>query len=368
MTSVFEPVTLVNLVWSGFSLTLFVATLWIGSFICPGPWVQGAVLSDGSRRRYKLNGLSLFLWVIFAAVAATASGFSLTLLPRYFASIFVVANIFALVLTWVLYAQATRKMSRRPGRRTPMSRRIVDMFFGLKRNPAWFGMDLKFFSYRPSLIGLGLFNVSFAFLQYERHGFLTAEMVLFQLLYFCYLANYFQFEYGMLYTWDLIEERFGGMLVWGDYVYVPFFYSLPGWYLVDELTPLPYPALAGILLLYLAGFWLFRGANEQKHAFKTNPRLRIWGKPAEALGGKLLVSGFWGIGRKLNYTGEFMMYSAWTLLCGFDSPVPYALPVSLALLFIHRSRRDERRCRAKYGPLWDAYCRRARFRMVPYLY
>ena len=37
---------------------------------------------------------------------------------------------------------------------------------------------------------------------------------------------------------DVIAERFGWMLIWGDYVLVPFFYSLPGWFLVrnEELA------------------------------------------------------------------------------------------------------------------------------------
>jgi delta14-sterol reductase len=172
----------------------------------------------------------------------------------------------------------------------------------------------------------------------------------------------------MLYTWDIIAEPFGGMLVWGDYVLVPFFYSIAGWFLVDQLEPLGAATAAGLVALYLAGFCLFRGANQQKHRFKTDPGGRIWGRPAEALGGKLLVSGFWGIGRKLNYTGELCLYWAWTLLCGFDSWVPYLLPLGLALLLGHRAWRDDRRCRAKYGALWTDYCARARFRMIPFLY
>jgi hypothetical protein len=59
-------------------------------------------------------------------------------------------------------------------------------------------------------------------------------MLVYQVFYFIYLTNYFQFEYGMLHTWDIIAERFGWMLVWGDYALVPFFYSIPGWYLIDQ--------------------------------------------------------------------------------------------------------------------------------------
>jgi delta14-sterol reductase len=48
--------------------------------------------------------------------------------------------------------------------------------------------------------------------------------------------------------------------------------------------------------------------------------------------------------------------------------VPYLLPLWLTVLLSHRAWRDEKRCRVKYGELWAAYCRRARFRMIPFLY
>ena len=93
----------------------------------------------------------------------------------------------------------------------------------------------------------------------------------------------------------------------------------------------------------------------------------IWGRPAEALDGKLLVSGWWGIGRHLNYTGEIVAYLALSLTAG-ASFVPYLLPLWMVALLSHRARRDDGRCRAKYGELWERYCARARFRMLPIVY
>ena len=43
-------------------------------------------------------------------------------------------------------------------------------------------------------------------------------------------------------------------------------------------------------------------------------------------------------------------------------------PLWLFCLLTHRAWRDEQRCRQKYGKLWDEYCRKARFRMIPFLY
>ena len=359
------PLTLTGVLVMTVGFIAFVVFLWVGSKILPGRMEKGAALACGSQKTYKLNGLILLLTVIGVVAVASVAGFSLAYIPRHVLAAFLVANGFAVSLSFLLCAVGRRSATETCSNPSGILRAL---YYGVERNPTWFGVDLKFFSYRPSLIGLGLFNASFAFLQYERYGFLTAEMMVYQLLYFGYIANYFQFEYGMIFTWDIIEERFGGMLVWGDYVYVPFFYSLPGWYLVDRLTPLPPTALAGIVALYLAGFWLFRGANEQKHAFRRNPSKAIWGEPPRVVGDRLLASGFWGVGRKLNYTGELMMYCSWTLLCGAVSWVPFLLPVALATLFVHRAFRDDRRCRAKYGAVWDEYCKIARFRMIPFLY
>jgi Delta14-sterol reductase len=344
----------------------FIGALFVGSRLVPGKREQGVPLADGGRVTYTLNGFRLFLTVVAAAAAlAILRPSALALVHTHFFSLLVVANVAAFSFSIYLTVRGrAREGKGRPG----AFGFIVDCFYGTELNPTMGGVDLKMFSYRPSLIGLGLLNVSFAAAQYQELGYVTTRMWVYQVFYLAYLVNYFQFEYGMIYTWDIIAEKFGWMLVWGDYVLVPFFYSIPGWYLLHDTDPMPTWQVVALAALYVVGFVLFRGSNEQKHQFKADPERPIWGKRPEALGGKLLVSGFWGIGRKLNYTGELSMYIAWSLTTGLGSVVPYLLPLWLVILFSHRAWRDDQRCRAKYGPLWDAYCKRATFRMIPFLY
>lgn len=49
------------------------------------------------------------------------------------------------------------------------------------------------------------------------------------------------------------------------------------------------------LLIRMLGsrYAVFRGANKQKHMFKQDPKVLIWGQPVKVIGGRLLVSGFW---------------------------------------------------------------------------
>ena len=341
---------------------VFVGAIFAGSILVPGRRVKGPELG-GESITYRLNGLALLLLTALAAGVAQVSGaFSLSSLHTHFFGLFVVANLFAFGFSGWLYWRGARKQAESPGFRQ-------GFFAGVELNPSLLGVDLKMFSYRPSLIGLALLNTSFAVVQYEIYGQLTLAMAVYQVLTWSYVLNYFQFEGGMVHTWDIISERFGWMLVWGDYVLVPFFYCIAGWWLVDASGPPLSPfAAAFIALLYAFGFWMFRGANGQKHRFKRDPSATIWGKPAETLDGRLLVSGFWGIGRHLNYSGEICIYVSFALTTGFTSWVPYLLPAWLAGLLWHRSRRDERRCSAKYGELWQRYRERVPYSMLPFVY
>ncbi len=365
MSAVLRSLTARELGLGALLFLAFVVVLFVASLVIPGRAEDGVLLPDGRRERYRLNGFALFLLTAAAAVAFPSALLSV---HDHFWGIFIAANVFGFGFPVYLLARGrARSPEHRP--RSPGALGLLsDYFYGVELNPKILGLDLKMFSYRPSLLGLGLINASFAAEQIRVHGELSPRMAVYQVFYFIYLANYFQFEYGMLHTWDIIAERFGWMLVWGDYVLVPFFYSVPGWYLVDRTEPLELPVILGLSALYTIGIVLFRGSNEQKHRFKTDPGAKIWGRPAEALGGKLLVSGFWGIGRKLNYTGELCMYYAWTLTTGFRSVIPYLLPLWLTVFFPHRVWRDEQRCQAKYGELWRAYCARAKFRMIPFIY
>jgi delta14-sterol reductase len=338
----------------------FHAALFFGGILLPGLHVDGQPLADGTRRRYKLSGAVLFGATHVVLLAGwLAFGLSLAPLLDLFWPLFWATNVLAIAVGVLLYVQGTRRGAPRD---------LGHFLMGPELNPTWLGVDLKMFAYQPSLIGLWCLVLAFGYAQWERHGVLTGRMFLFQAFWWVYLVTHYQREAFMLQTWDVIAEHFGLALAWGDLVLVPFFYCIAGWALVDDLRPLSTANAAALVGFYAFALWLFRGANDQKNRFKADRRAHIWGRPAEALENRILVSGWWGLGRHLNYTGEILVYLAIAMTTGAQSIGPYLLPLWLTGLLAHRALRDERRCRAKYGALWDAYCARVPFRMMPWVY
>jgi len=366
------PVTAASLVTAAEMVGGFVGALFLGALLLPGLERAGYPQPDGSVKEYKLTGMTLF-FVAHVVVAALVFGFGVSLTPlvTHFWSLFAVANMLAVALSAGFYA-----WGRRPGavlRSTAfdgvrLPRLLRDLWFGNELNPTWLGVDMKMFMYQPSLIGVDLLVVAFASAERDLHGAVTPQTWCLLGFWWAYLFSHYVKEEFMLSTWDVTSENFGFMLVWGDAPFVPFFYSIGGWFVLRNPNPMAAWEAVALCALFVVGLWVFRGTNQQKHDYKEDPTAPIWGKTPETVGGKLLVSGFWGIGRKLNYTGELMVYFSWTLCTGAESIVPYVLPLWLVCLFSHRAWRDDQRCRKKYGALWDEYCRRARFRMIPFVY
>ena len=142
------------------------------------------------------------------------------------------------------------------------------------------------------------------------------------------------------------------MLVFGDYVFIPFAFCIQCHYLLNYLDFTNQMAPILIIILYFIGFYIFRTANSQKNQYKTDPSKMIWGSAPKTVGGKLLVSGFWSYGRHMNYTGDLIMSVAYCLPCGLQLG-GYFYAIYLHILLVHRAYRDDTKCRKKYGQLWD---------------
>ncbi|CAN1287617.1 Delta(14)-sterol reductase [Linum perenne] len=367
-------------------LAVYFGYLTIAGSILPGKVVPGVTLQDGSRLYYRCNGLlSLLLLVGLLGVGAKMEIVSATVISERGLELLSATFIFSVVAALMLYVAGCRSKNRGSSLKAHVTGDLVhDWWFGIQLNPQFLSIDLKyvnlpytedllkllfcrFFFVRAGMMGWLFINLS-VLAKSIQDGTLNHSMILYQAFCALYILDYFIHEEYMTSTWDIIAERLGFMLVFGDLVWIPFTFSIQGWWLLRNKVELQPVAAVANCLVFLIGYMVFRGANKQKHDFKKDPKAPIWGKPPRVIGGKLLASGYWGIARHCNYLGDLMLALSFSLPCGISSPVPYFYPIYLLILLIWRERRDEARCAEKYREVWAEYRRLVPWRILPYLY
>jgi delta14-sterol reductase len=255
-----------------------------------------------------------------------------------------------------------------------------------KRFPAdlWFGrakdvqisdgfVDAKVWFYLVGAVMLQLNVLSFAAFHVTHVADINPGFLLCcaMLTWFC--VEYLIFERVHLWTYDFIAERVGFKLGFGCLAFYPYFYAVALWFTTD----LPNPHIPGWLtvlfgVLFLCGWVLTRGANMQKFVFKTAPGQKfLWIEPEVLSDGNrdLLANGFWGASRHINYLGEIIQAVAIALATGyFGIWMVWLYPLYYVGLFITRQADDDKICREKYGPLWDEYTAKVKYKIIPGLY
>jgi protein-S-isoprenylcysteine O-methyltransferase Ste14 len=343
------------------TFALYVAT--------PGRWVEGYVVGDDGRTlRYHLNGLRVFVLVIagYAALAALhVIAWDFVYVHRV--EMLVTAVVVGLVFTAAIVLPAP-----------PTGKSLgADLYLGRWKNPQWLGgrIDAKMFLYLIGAVMLELFLLSSAAHHVLTHdGDPNPGVLLYTGLFTFFLVEYLFFERVHLYTYDFVAERVGFKLGWGCLAFYPFFYGVGLWFASSEPNPHVHPAwLVASAVIFFTGWSLARGANLQKFHFKVEPQRATFGPLAQralARGDqRVLVGGLWGLSRHINYLGELLMASGLALSLGYPGAIwPWLYPLYYVALLVPRQIDDDRRCAAKYGALWDEYCRTVRYRIVPWVY
>jgi protein-S-isoprenylcysteine O-methyltransferase Ste14 len=336
--------------------------------VLPGRWVDGyARDSSGRRLRYHLNGLLVFAVVVGAYAGLAASGVvAWDFIWTYRVSMLATAFCLGLAFTSAIVLPAPRVRSF-----------FADFYLGRLENPQWLAgrIDAKLYLYLIGATMLELCVISFAshhWLRFSNDP--SPGVLLYAALFSCFLVDYLFFEHVHLYTYDFVAERVGFKLGWGCLVFYPFFYCSGLWFAADQPNPHTHPlVLACAALMFVAGWVFARGANMQKYYFKTQPERRSFGPFAQQAlerGEKrVLISGFWGLSRHVNYMGEFLMASGLALSLGYPASIwPWLYPLYYVVLLVPRQIDDDRRCAAKYGELWQEYQRAVPRRIIPFIY
>jgi protein-S-isoprenylcysteine O-methyltransferase Ste14 len=347
---------------------LYVALFLLNAYL-PGRWVNGYISDPVTSKKikYRLNGISVFFAAILSwFVLGYFNLISYDWLYRYrwyeLGGAFAFGMFFSLAV--VLPYPSIRKSF------------LKDFYLGRKENLHFLNgrIDAKMWLYLVGAIMLELNALSFAvhhYLIYQNQSSTGIFLTTILLTYF--LIDYLTFEEVHLYTYDLFAERVGFKLGWGCLVFYPYFYAISLWSTVDLPDPhTPAWLLVCYVILFFIGWCLSRGANLQKYLFKKNPTKAFLGIHPETISdgnNLLLMNGFWGMSRHINYFGEILMGTGIILCTGYPALIwPWLYPLYYVVLLFPRQIDDDKRCVLKYGKLWDEYKQRVPYRIIPFIY
>jgi Delta14-sterol reductase len=286
---------------------------------------------------------------------------------------------------------------------------VYDWFIGRELNPRvtipLLGeLDIKeFCELRPGILGWSLVNFAWVAKQYRNYGHVTDSILFVSGVQFLYMLDGWYNEAAVLTTMDLTTDGFGFMLAFGDLGWLPFVYTTTARYLSIYPHQLGPVGTGAMLALLGTGLYIFRSSNSQKDAFRRNPN-----DPSVAhleciqtkRGTKLLVTGWWGIARHINYLGDWLQATAYCLPSGLAGYMIYAAGTEaegsikmadgrvvvqadakgwgmvftyfymlyMGVLLFHRDLRDDEMCFLKYGDDWLEYKKRVKYRIIPGIY
>ncbi|KAE8132081.1 ergosterol biosynthesis ERG4/ERG24 [Aspergillus pseudotamarii] len=407
-------------------------TLWVLSYyllslvlyvFLPGQEVEGTELACTGRLRYKFNAFPSAVLILSGLALGTyvyGADFAVwTFLWDNYVQVITANLVICTAIAVFVYVRSFSVPA--PGQLNPELRQLApgghtgnalyDFFIGRELNPrvqlpipfvseASRTIDIKVWcEMRPGLLGWNILNLSNIARQYRTYGYVTDSIVLSTAFQLFYVLDGLYMEPAVLTTMDVIMDGMGFMLSFGDMVWVPFVYNFQTRYLA--VYPLEL-GLRGILLILAVtgvGYSIFRGANNQKNRFRTDPndpRVKQIKYIETASGSKLMISGWWGMARHINYLGDWLMSWAYSLPTGFagytiiesinqtgdvqkqvvQTPevrgwgmvYTYFFLIYFGVLLIHRERRDEEKCKRKYGADWNRYTSIVRSRIVPGIY
>ncbi|KAG8686279.1 erg24, C-14 sterol reductase, partial [Ceratobasidium sp. 395] len=318
--------------------------------VLPGDWVEGVELRSGGRLSYKINAFATMLLALGLTL-----GWIINFGPQSFTFIFdhwvglctaSLLNSF-IQATYSYYISTRNEDQRELALGGNSGNLIYDWFIGRELNPRIGSFDIKCFNeLRPGLILWLLANISSCCEQLTRRGtwIPTDSMILVLIFQGLYVSDALYNEPAVLTTMDITTDGFGFMLSVGDLAWVPFVYSLQARYLAFDHVELGPFWTAVIFGIHALGYWIFRGANNEKNDFRNGKNPKNLTSFQTERGTRLLTSGWWGMCQHPNYLGDLTMALAYSLTTGFNTPITYFYPIYFLILLLHRQNRDSEAC------------------------
>eukprot|EP01065_Artemidia_motanka_P046410 TRINITY_DN7031_c0_g1_i2.p1 TRINITY_DN7031_c0_g1~~TRINITY_DN7031_c0_g1_i2.p1 ORF type:complete len:352 (+),score=87.46 TRINITY_DN7031_c0_g1_i2:440-1495(+) len=350
----------------------------------PGMRMQGLPVSKlgGKRLWYLCNAYSVLYTCLAAVFALHYTGtWELTRLVENFGQYMFLTMVVGDVTSvgWYVYGCVTE------GGGTGSF--IYDVFMGTTLNPRIGVADIKMVAEaRWSWLTLFLITLSCAASQYKTLGRVSLEMGFMVVAHWLYTNACAKGEHFIVTTWDMTTEKFGWMLNFWNVCGVPFVYTFSSVYLLKNPTVcVDSPLVAAYFVALLVVYYVWDVSNFQKNdlrlrrvgaheararqLFPVLPGSRIENpRTLKTPKGDLLVDGFFGYARKINYTMDILMAFLWGAVTHFTAFLPFFYCVFFTGFIIHRWVRDDARCARKYGEHWEEYRRTVPYVFLPYVF
>jgi hypothetical protein len=136
---------------------------------------------------------------------------------------------------------------------------IVDYFWGTELYPRIFGWDVKqFTNCRFGMMSWQLLVICYAFKQYQLQGEsgVSSSMLVSVLLQTVYVAKFFWWETGYFCSMDIQHDRAGYYLCWGCLVWVPGFYTIHTYFMVEHPVLLSLPITVFMIVVGILCIWI----------------------------------------------------------------------------------------------------------------
>jgi len=177
-----------------------------------------------------------------------------------------------------------------------------------------------------------------------------------QLIYLCLHIGYC--SWWLLEQWFYPLRRqqiFAEPITWSGTIatllFVGVFYTLPGFLAFTNPMPLSLITAAIALVPFIFGSLINAVADIQKLT-------------AKQYGAQLVQDGIWRFSRHINYFGDLLRYTSFSIMAG--SPWAFLVPGMVALIYIQRVRQKEQAMTEKYADY--AHYQQTSARFIPFLW
>ncbi|KAF5953181.1 hypothetical protein HYC85_011125 [Camellia sinensis] len=315
----------------------------------PGKRVEGPISPAGNRPVYKANGVAAYAVTLITYLSLWWFGvFNPSVVYDHLGEIFSALIFGSFIFCIFLYIKGHVAPSSSDS--GSCGNIIIDFYWGMELYPRiGKNFDIKVFTNcRFGMMSWAVLAITYCIKQYEANGRVADSMLVNTILMLAYITKFFWWEDGYWNTMDIAHDRAGFYICWGCLVWVPSVYTSPGMYLVNHPVNLGTQAFyAYTSIMTVTG----KGKNFVEQM-------------ASAWFGEKLHQR-WGLSRHFHYVPEILAAFFWTVPTLFNHFLPYFYVVFLTILLFDRAKRDDDRCRSKYGKYWKLYCEKVPYRIIP---